>query len=147
MDKNTMPDLPCLCATLRRTARAVTQAYEKAMHLPDLRATQFTILQVLNRTGEVTQGRLGAMLAIDSTTLTRTLAIMRREGLISERRGKDRRERLLRLSENGKNALREATPAWESMQKRLRQRLGSRKWRSFMRLANQITELVEGERP
>jgi DNA-binding MarR family transcriptional regulator len=145
MTKNTLPDLPCLCATLRRTSRAVTQAYAQAMRMPDLRATQFTILQALQMAGEVTQGRLGAILAMDSTTLTRTLAIMRREKLVTERRGADRRERLLRLSETGKKALREATPAWEAMQTRLRQRLGPRKWQALMQLANDVTKLVEEE--
>jgi DNA-binding MarR family transcriptional regulator len=146
MAKNTMPDLPCLCATLRRTSRAVTQAYAHAMRLPDVRATQFTILQTLQFAGEVTQGRLGAILAMDSTTLTRTLAIMRREKLIVERRGKDRRQRLLRLSAAGKRALAEAIPAWEKTQERLRRKLGSRNWHSLMRLTNQLTQLTEEER-
>jgi DNA-binding MarR family transcriptional regulator len=146
MATNTMPDLPCLCATLRRTSRAVTQAYAQAMRMPDLRTTQFTLLQALQLAGEVTQGRLGAILTMDSTTLTRTLAIMRREKLVAERRGNDRRERLLRLSETGKRVLREATPAWDAMQTRLRQRLGSRKWQALMQLANDVTKLVEEEK-
>jgi DNA-binding MarR family transcriptional regulator len=145
MANDTLPDLPCLCATLRRTSRAVTQAYAKTMRLPEMRATQFTILQALHFAGEVTQGRLGAILAMDSTTLTRSLAIMRRERLISERRGNDRRERLLRLSARGRKILREATPAWEATQTRLRQRLGPRKWQALMQLANQITTLVGEE--
>src|ERR1700744_2084328 len=98
MTENTLPDLPCLCATLRRAARAVTQAYGRSMQMPDLRSTQFTVLQALEQAREITQGRLGAVLAMDSTTLPRTLAIIRREKLVAERRGQDRRERLLRLS-------------------------------------------------
>jgi DNA-binding MarR family transcriptional regulator len=145
MAKKSLPELPCLCATLRRTSRAVTQAYARAMRLPDMRATQFTILQTLALAGEVTQGRLGAILAMDSTTLTRTLAIMRREKLVAERRGTDRRQRLLRLSKGGKKALAEATPAWERTQQRLRRKLGDRKWQSFMRLTNQLTQLAEEE--
>jgi DNA-binding MarR family transcriptional regulator len=143
MAKKSLPELPCLCATLRRTSRAVTQAYARAMRLPDMRATQFTILQTLALAGEVTQGRLGAILAMDSTTLTRTLAIMRREKLVAERRGTDRRQRLLRLSDCGKKALAEATPAWERTQQRLRRKLGDRKWQSLMRLTNQLTQLAE----
>ena len=52
--------------------------------------------------GEVSQGTLGEILAIDSTTLTRTLAIMERQGWIASRPGKDRRERWLSLSKAGK---------------------------------------------
>jgi DNA-binding MarR family transcriptional regulator len=41
-----------------------------------MRATQFILLQALSQAGEVSQGTLAGILAIDSTTLTRTLAIM-----------------------------------------------------------------------
>jgi hypothetical protein len=96
MSQSPLPVLPCMCGSFRRTSRALTQLYEAALRPLGLRSTQFTILQVLSLAGEVSQGQLGDMLAMDSTSLTRTLAIMVREGWIAERRGKDRRERRLR---------------------------------------------------
>lgn len=63
---------PCMCATLRRASRALTQLYDEALRPLGLRATQFTVLQALSFTGEVSQGELGQLLAMDSTTLTRT---------------------------------------------------------------------------
>jgi DNA-binding MarR family transcriptional regulator len=78
-----------------------------------LRATQFTILQVLTLAAEVTQSQLSEMFVIDSTTLSRTLRIMAREGWIAERRGKDRRERWLRLTRSGEAHFKRALPAWE----------------------------------
>ena len=98
MSQSFIPELPCMCANFRRTARALTQMYEEALRPLGLRATQFTILQALERAGEVSQGRLGEMLAMDSTSLTRTLALMARKGWIAEKRGEDRRERRIRLS-------------------------------------------------
>jgi hypothetical protein len=75
-----LPKLPCWCANLRRAARALTQRYEKALEPTRLSATQLTILQVLARAGEVTQGQLGEMLAMDSSSLLRTLAVMVNRG-------------------------------------------------------------------
>src|SRR5216683_808510 len=103
-----LPGLPCMCASFRRASRALTQLYDEALRPLGLRATQFTILQALSLAGEVSQGELGEMLAMDSTSLTRTLAIMQREGWISARRGKDRRERWVRLSSAGEMQLRRA---------------------------------------
>ena len=97
MKRSLIPALPCMCGSLRRTSRALTQLYENTLRSRGLRATQFTTLQVLSLAGEVTQSQLVEMLAMDSTTLTRTLQIMIRQGWIAERRGKDRRERWLRL--------------------------------------------------
>src|SRR5258705_2651026 len=100
MSQQHLPALSCMCANFRRTARALTQLYDQAFRPQGLRATQFTILQFLSLAGEVSQGQMGQMLAIDSTTLTRTLAIMLRHRWITERRGEDRREQLLGFFKN-----------------------------------------------
>lgn len=145
-----LPPLPCMCAGFRRAARAVTQMYEEALRPLGLHATQMTILQVLSHTGELSQGQVGTILAMDSTTLTRSLAIMLREGWVRERRGKDRRERLLRLSAAGQKKLTLATPVWEETQARLRKRLGAATWDDMLRSTHQIaglatTEVAQGE--
>jgi DNA-binding MarR family transcriptional regulator len=130
-----------MCANFRRTARALTQVYEEALRPLGLRATQLTILQALSRAGEVSQGRLGEMLAMDSTSLTRTLAIMARKGWIAEQRGEDRRERRIRLSAAGEAKLKRAVPVWEKVQSRLRRKLGKQKWESLLQLTHHVTEI------
>ena len=60
-----------MCANFRRAARALTQCYDEAFRPLGLTITQFTILQALSLAGEITQGTLGEILAMDSTTLTR----------------------------------------------------------------------------
>jgi DNA-binding MarR family transcriptional regulator len=137
-----LPELPCMCANFRRTSRALTQLYEEALRPLGLRASQLTILQVLSRAGEVSQRRLGGMLAMDTTSLTRTLAIMRREGWIAERRGEDRRERLLRLARGGEKRLTRVLPVWEKVQSRLRSQLGKRAWNNLLQLTHQVTRVV-----
>jgi len=131
-----------MCGTLRRTSRALTQLYENALRPLGLRATQLTILQVLSRAGELSQGKLGEMLAMDSTSLTRTLEIMVRHGWIAERRGMDRRERWLRLAKAGEIKLNRALPVWEKVQSSLRRQLGDQSWKNLMQLTNQATNIA-----
>lgn len=142
MTRSPVPSLPCLCANFRRTSRALTHFYETALRPFGLSATQLTILQVLTRAGEVSQGQLGEMLAMDSTSLTRTLAIMRRQGWIAERRGKDRRERRLRLSSAGKAQFHRAQPVWEKVQSRLRRKLGQQTWNDLLQLTHEVAGLI-----
>src|SRR5437773_5124559 len=86
--------LPCACANMRRAARAMTQLYDAALRPSRLRITQFTLLQVLERTGEpMTQGALGDLLALDTTTLSRTLRPLERAKWIRRVEGGDARER------------------------------------------------------
>jgi DNA-binding MarR family transcriptional regulator len=135
----TLPDLLCLCGNFRRASRALTQLYDDALRPTGLRATQFTILQVLSRAGELFQGELGQILAMDSTTLTRTLRIMSREGWIAERRGDDRRERWLRLAKAGRDQLNRALSRWEKVQAQLKRQLGEKRWHDLHQLTNEIT--------
>ncbi len=136
-----------MCANVRRASRALTQLYEDALRPLGLRATQFTVLQALSLAGEVTQALLGQILGMDSTTLTRTLDIMERRGWIAKRRGEDRREWRIRLSNKGEALLRRALPHWRSAQRRVHSQLGEEAWISLFNLTNNIaralTELGE----
>jgi DNA-binding MarR family transcriptional regulator len=131
-----------MCGSIRRTSRALTQRYEKTLRPLGLGATQFTILQVLARAGEVSQGQLGDILATDSTSLTRTLKIMVQQGWVAERPGRDRRERWLRLSQAGEAQLKRGLPAWEKVQSRLRHEVGEQEWDKLMRWANHVTSIA-----
>jgi DNA-binding MarR family transcriptional regulator len=131
-----------MSATFRRASRVLSQLYEEALRPTGLRATQFTVLQTLSLAGEVTQGKLGEILAMDSTTLTRTLSTMGRRGWIAKRRGEDRREWRMRLSRAGEVQFKDALPHWESAQTRLRRRLGDELSRDLMTLTQQITNAL-----
>jgi len=142
--KNQVPDLPCMCASFRRAARALTQLYDDALRPLGLRTTQFTILQALSLAGEVSQGQLGEILALDSTTLTRTLAIMRHRKWIDTRRGRDGRERLLSLSEAGRAQLDHVSPAWLSVQDRLQSQFGDERWGELFQQNREMTSVAKG---
>jgi DNA-binding MarR family transcriptional regulator len=127
-----------MCGSLRRAARALTQVYQDQLRPFGLRSSQFTILQVISRTGELTQGKLGEILAMDSTSLTRTLAVMLRQGWLTQRRGEDRRERWIGMSRAGEKKLNDALPAWEKVQRRLRRQLGPQSSKQLMQLTQQL---------
>jgi DNA-binding MarR family transcriptional regulator len=131
-----------MCASLRRVSRVLTQLYEDALRPLGLRATQFTVLQALSLAGEVTQGLLGEILAMDSTTLTRTLDILERHRWIAKLHGEDRREWRIRLSKRGETQLQRALPAWRSVQDRLHAQLGNEAWENLFTLSNNVTSTV-----
>jgi DNA-binding MarR family transcriptional regulator len=142
MRKQSLPEFSCMCGSLRRASRALSQHYDEALRPLGLRSTQFTLLQTLSLTGEVSQGKLGQILAMDSTTLTRTLEIMCENGWVTKRHGKDRRERRLRLAKAGEAQMKRALPHWEKVQVQLRQRLGYERWDTLLNLTNEVTSEV-----
>ena len=130
--RNEIVSLPCACANLRRAARIVTQQYDQRLQPAGIRATQFTLLQALTSAGNITQGHLGDLLGLDSTTLTRTLALLRRKGWIQTKPGEDRREVRLTLTAEGKRKYRSVLHYWQSAQGQLRTAMGEAGWKQMM---------------
>ena len=132
MARESLPALACACASLRRTARVVTQLYQTELQGTGLRATQFTLLQALEQFGVASQGALGRLLALDATTLSRTLPPLERAGWIRAAAGRDRREVRWSLTPAGRRRLAGALPAWERAQERLRTGLPAKHWRMLI---------------
>lgn len=107
-----------------------------------LRMTQASILQVLSVTGEKLQGEIADLLALDSTTLTRSIGILRKRGWIKVRKGADRRERWLSLSRAGEVELARIQPAWNVVQKQVRSQLGEERWNSLVHLSTEVAGLT-----
>jgi DNA-binding MarR family transcriptional regulator len=131
--------LPCACQNLRRLTRLVTRIYDEELRKVDIEITHFGILTALSAVGEANQKTLSAGFAMDTTTLTRTLALLRRQGWISVRVGKDRRERVFRLTEAGKRQFTTAQPHWHEAERRLRKALGSSSWQRMRSIVSEIT--------
>jgi DNA-binding MarR family transcriptional regulator len=133
-------NLPCACQNLRRVTRIVTRIYDQELRKAGLEITQFGLLTALATTGGANQKRLSAGFAMDSTTLTRTLGLLRKQGWVHVRRGKDRRERLFGLTPAGKQQMAEAQQYWEQAEHRLRQELGGAGWKSMKEAISRLTE-------
>ena len=116
--------LPCYCATLRQAARAVTVLYEDMLADSGLHATQFTALQFLHSVPNVTTTELADALGIDQTTATRTLALIKKAGLVKDSVGADRRQRHWALSTQGTALLKKLKPRWEAAQEAFEKRVG-----------------------
>jgi DNA-binding MarR family transcriptional regulator len=130
--RNEIVSLPCACANLRRAARLVTQRYDQQLQAAGIKATQFTLLQALTSARNISQGNLGELLGLDSTTLTRTLALLRRKGWIQTKPGEDRREVRLTLTAEGKRKYLSALDHWQSAQRQLRTEMGEAGWKQMM---------------
>jgi DNA-binding MarR family transcriptional regulator len=132
-------DLPCACQNLRRLTRVVTRIYDQELRKAGLEITQFGLLTALAATGEANQKRLSAGFVMDSTTLTRTLGLLRKQGWVQVEPGKDRRERLFRLTRAGKRQMVAAQPYWQLAEDRLQQELGDKGWKSMKESVARIT--------
>jgi DNA-binding MarR family transcriptional regulator len=124
----------------------VTRLYNRQLRRDGIEITQFTLLMTLDRTGEITQGKLGKVLALDSTTLTRMLEPLKKRGWIQEKEGDDRRFRIIRLTEAGRGKLRRSMPRWKAAQDRLQSALGEETMDQLGRLLLQVASILSTDR-
>lgn len=113
----------CHCLAARRHARAVTRLYDAKLRPHGLRATQFSVLAVLALVGPMPVGEFAERLGLERTTLTRSAALLERNGWLRAERSEDGRERPLRLSKAGRRKLEAAFPAWKAAQDAVEQQL------------------------
>jgi DNA-binding MarR family transcriptional regulator len=136
---NALFALPCACQNFRRVTRLVTRIYDQELRKAGIEITQFGLLTALAIVGEANQKALSAGFAMDSTTLTRTLALLRKQGWIHVRPGKDKRERVFRLTEAGKRQVAAAQQGWQAAEHRLRKTLGPVDWKLMQATVARVT--------
>jgi DNA-binding MarR family transcriptional regulator len=115
---------PCYCAALRQAARAISQKYEAALRGTELTVTQFTLLVALSKMERPRVNDLAAALAMDQTTLSRTLQTMQRDGVIEAVDGDDARETRWILTRLGKGRRSRAVSRWKAAQRDVETLLG-----------------------
>ncbi|SDT88922.1 transcriptional regulator, MarR family [Verrucomicrobium sp. GAS474] len=116
-----IPVLPCHCASLRKAARHLSQAYDEALAPSGLRITQFSLLAAISLTqeGEPTLRELAETMGMDRSTLGHNLRPLEREHLVSLETGRaDARSRSVVLTPQGREKLNQAAPLWRAMQAR-----------------------------
>jgi DNA-binding MarR family transcriptional regulator len=107
----------CAYGNLRMIARAVGAVYEDALKPVDLRAGQLSLMWAILATEPVEMSRLGHVTLTDPTTLSRTVAKLRKAGWVSVRADRDGRKKVLTLSAAGRARFVAAMPYWEEAQR------------------------------
>jgi DNA-binding MarR family transcriptional regulator len=134
---------PCLCNALRRAARAVSRLYEEEMRGTGLRITQYSLLRLLHRVGEVRQRELSGYTLLDETSLTRALRPLVQSGWVATRAGDDRREKWVAITAAGVEKLEQARPAWERAQERTRSLLPDGVWQELMAILPEVARRTD----
>ena len=144
-ERQRLATTPCLCDTLRQASRAVSRLYDEELRGVGLRTTQYSLLQLLRRSGEVRQRDLAERTLHDETSLTRALRPLVEAGWVAVRAGDDRREKWFRLTAGGEAKLQEARRAWERAQARMQALLPEGAWRGLMEILPEVARLTAGD--
>jgi len=118
----------CVCSALRKTARAVTQFYDRALRAHCLRVTQLPILVAASQHGTVPLAKLAEVLGMDRTTLLRNVRPLVRRRLLEVSLDADSRKTEIRATAGGRALLRRVYPDWRKAQDQALRSLQGSDW-------------------
>jgi len=114
----------CAVMNLRQASRVVTAFFDEALRPSGLRATQLNILMAIEVGAPPTITGLADVLAMDRTTMTRNLQLLRGRGLIAPAE--------VALTAKGRRTAALAMPMWERAQSAVVEALGGERWSSLL---------------
>ena len=117
--------MPCHCHALRHATRVLTHHYDAALAQAGLTTPQFAMLRTIQKLGATNISDIARRLGLDRTTLGRNLKPLLEAGLVDRVEDeRDGRERIVHLTDRGRQAIGKALPLWKRTQEGLAKKLG-----------------------
>lgn len=114
----------CHATRLRKAYRKATSRYDDLLAPLGINIGQFSLLRNIRRMAPVSLTDLGARVELDRSTVGRNSKVLERMGLIATVPGKDKREAMLAITEDGQKILDAGAPLWDQAQREFEARLG-----------------------
>lgn len=125
---------------LRRATQAWTVMWQQ--HIPDLTNPQFAVLLVLDDSGSLDQSALGALTAIDRSTLTPLLDRLEALGLVSkEIDPANRRRRIVTLTDAGRERLASASAEAHQLFLQVEELLGTERLKELVGMLRAVGDM------
>jgi DNA-binding MarR family transcriptional regulator len=125
---------------LRRANQAWSALWQQ--QLPELTRTQFGVLLALHENGALDQSALGALTAIDRSTLTPLLDGLEARQLVTKAIDPtNRRRRIITLTHTGRSCIGESLPALSRLEEQVQKLFDSNDFQNLLRMLRLLGDL------
>lgn len=128
----------CLAVRARIVARWISSLYDRALEDTDLTISQVNLLVAIGALGPSAPSRVGSILRMERSTVSRTLAPLIESGWLVAETGDAGRVREVRLTPAGERILERILPKWRAAQAETAKRLGKEGVAALRRLGEQL---------
>jgi DNA-binding MarR family transcriptional regulator len=122
----------CLCGNLRLATRVVTAAYDERLAAAGLTSAQLNVLWCVLSAERLSMQRIGELLVMEKSTVTRNVAALRAKALLRVRTGSDARVKEVTATLSGRKAFATAIPHWQLAQREMSAILGGSRFRTLV---------------
>ena len=126
----------CAVMNFRQVSRSITARFDDQLRPAGLRATQLNLLMAIETAAATTVTGLAEILAMDRTTMTRSLKLLRDRGLVENKK--------IALTQQGRRAAAAALPLWQKAQAEILGGLGQKRWAALLSELAAVKDLLEG---
>ncbi|MFW5685439.1 MAG: MarR family winged helix-turn-helix transcriptional regulator [Spirochaetota bacterium] len=123
----------CPGYNLGKAYKYVTREFEKEFRESNLSLAQFALLVNIGRKEPASGSDVASRLGSDVSTVSRTIDLLVKRGLVLQKRGEDRRVRVYCLTDDGHAALDEAIPKWRRAKRATLAGLDRSAWNTTLR--------------
>jgi DNA-binding MarR family transcriptional regulator len=131
----------CIFTTVRKANRVLFRRYQDALSPTGVSIVQLSILRALQRHGPLSLSRLAEDLAMERTSLYRTLEPMRGNGLVKISSADIGRSKIAELTIEGQATIDCVMPFWAKAQKQVLKEIDVDNWQQVQQLLNSVAKL------
>lgn len=130
--------------TFEKKTRVVTQLYDKLLQPTGLKITQYSMLANIAHYQAVSISRLGDILRLDQTTVTRNIRLLKEQDYVQLTKDtQDARSKNITLTDKGFAKLNEARPIWQAIQRRVIDDIGIEKYTDFYDTLQTLQKIIK----
>lgn len=134
----------CASANLRTVSGSLTQLYNQLLKPTGLKITQYYMLGNIYATPDISISKLGEIMLLDQTTVTRNLNILNDSGYVQIKRAKqDSRIKVVTLTDVGYEKLNNATPIWMHVQEQIEGSIGKTEYMDLLEKLTSLQKAIE----
>ena len=132
---------PCIFTAVRKANRVLFRRYQEALSPTGVSIVQLSILRALERHGPLSLSRLAEDLAMERTSLYRTIEPLVESGAVkidSDQKGKSK---IAQLTPEGHATIARVMPYWAKAQDQILNEVNCDNWQDMHRLMNAVANL------
>ena len=133
-----MKDSKQMVHLLNLASRQISKLFNERMAPSGLYAAQWTVIRYILKNGPSTQIAMSSYLGVEAPTMTRTINRLESAGLIVRKEGKDRREKIIYLTDLALSKI----PNWEAEIEQFEAPLFESLTDSEIRISNEVLEKI-----
>lgn len=125
----------CIGARLRKLSRIADSFYKTKLSDFEITESQVTILFILNETKKIEQGKIGQLLFLERSTISRNIKLLEKRKLLTKTL---EYRPIIELTDKGKDLVNDILPIWNEIMSELMNKIGKTGFKIIKELENKF---------